>query len=151
MGMFDYIQCDYPLPDDEKPVGDAENHKNEWRPFDGQFQSKDLDCNMDKYTISAEGNLTVEKDYGLGDYETRAPEQSYFTGWLNFYHGEGHPLKENYKWFNYRAEFFRGKLHAIEGGVTERGRRRPLEECKAILNNNWDHRNNCIRQSTTDN
>ena len=122
MGMFDYIQCDYPLPSEEKPVYDSENWKGELPSFDGLFQTKDLGCNLDKFTISPEGNLTVEKYYGCGDEEPNPPEQSHHTGWIAFYHGEGHPLKENHRWFEYRAEFFRGKLQAIEGGVTERGK-----------------------------
>lgn len=121
MGMFDHIQCDYPLPGAEKPTGDF-NWENKWIPFSGLFQSKDLECELHKYTITKEGNLVIERYWDVGDVDPKpSPEQCYFTGWLNFYHYEGHPPKDDHKEFNYRAEFFRGKLMAIEGGVTKRG------------------------------
>ena len=43
MGMFDRVHCDLPLPDPK--------HQ------DLEFQTKDLDCLLDRYTISAEGRL----------------------------------------------------------------------------------------------
>lgn len=43
MGMFDYIKCEYPLPDTEAQ--------------DSDFQTKDLDCTMAQYTITREGKL----------------------------------------------------------------------------------------------
>lgn len=45
MGMFDDIAVDYPLPT-ECPCKD--------------FQSKDLDCNLDRYRITAQGRLIRE-------------------------------------------------------------------------------------------
>lgn len=44
MGMFDWVHCDYPLPG--KPEG-----------LRLSFQTKDLDNQMDTYTITAEGRL----------------------------------------------------------------------------------------------
>lgn len=43
MGMFDDVKCEYPLPD-------------EWAQDLG-FQTKDLHCLMDQYTITKEGRL----------------------------------------------------------------------------------------------
>ena len=47
MGMFDYIKCEYPLPDKE-----VQNH---------DFQTKDFDNAMDCYTITADGKLILHK------------------------------------------------------------------------------------------
>lgn len=41
MGMFDYIRCEQPMPEGAPDV----------------FQTKDLDCMMDSYTITADGRL----------------------------------------------------------------------------------------------
>jgi len=43
MGLFDDVKCEYPLPDRE--------HQGR------EFQTKDLDCLMDHYTITREGRL----------------------------------------------------------------------------------------------
>ena len=43
MGLFDTIHCKYPLPD---PRLQAE-----------EFQTKDLECGMESYTITADGRL----------------------------------------------------------------------------------------------
>lgn len=43
MGMFDYIKCDMPLPDDAQGV-------REW-------QTKDLDSSMSHYAIRSDGRL----------------------------------------------------------------------------------------------
>lgn len=48
MGMFDTIECEHPLPDGTSPDGI-------------QFQTKDLDCTMDRYTITAQGFLMHHK------------------------------------------------------------------------------------------
>lgn len=57
MGMFDDIKCEYPLPQPEEPKG-----------FTGEiyFQTKDLECCLDKYQIREDGTLwiqTVEYEY----------------------------------------------------------------------------------------
>lgn len=44
MGMFDSIICEHNLPDGFNPSGIL-------------FQTKDLDCHLDTYTISSEGRL----------------------------------------------------------------------------------------------
>jgi hypothetical protein len=50
MGMFDWVRCEYPLPDPE-----AQGY---------QFQTKDTPCLMEHYIITAEGRLIAhEWDY----------------------------------------------------------------------------------------
>ena len=52
MGMFDDIECKYPLPQPEDPKG-----------FKGEtyFQTKDLESCLDKYEIREDGTLWVHK------------------------------------------------------------------------------------------
>ena len=52
MGMFDDIECKYPLPLPEEPKG-----------FTGEiyFQTKDLECCLDKYEIREDGTLWIHK------------------------------------------------------------------------------------------
>ena len=57
MGMFDDIECKYPLPQPENPRG-----------FAGEiyFQTKDLECCLDKYEIREDGTFwlfNVEYEY----------------------------------------------------------------------------------------
>ena len=51
MGMFDELICEYPLPD-----GDVDKDVQE-----AIFQTKSLDCAMDRYTITKDGRLTLHK------------------------------------------------------------------------------------------
>ena len=48
MGMFDYVQCDYPLPDGRVVDGPV-------------FQTKDFDCGMDIVRISRAGRLVLRE------------------------------------------------------------------------------------------
>ena len=52
MGMYDSINCEYPLPMPEDPKG-----------YTGAFgfQTKDFDCALDIYIINKEGQLLVER------------------------------------------------------------------------------------------
>jgi hypothetical protein len=59
MGMFDSVRCEYPLPGDP-PANAAEL----------EFQTKDLDCLLETFTISKEGILEGKE---------------HFTGSINFY------------------------------------------------------------------
>ena len=59
MGLFDTIRCDYPLPDP--------------RLQDVEFQTKSLDCAMQRYTITADGRLLRHPGGGLFDEPPRSP------------------------------------------------------------------------------
>lgn len=87
MGMFDDIICEAPLP--EIPgvphPGDS-------------FQSKDFDCELNRYTITADGKLVGAN----GPID--------FHGWLDFYHFD----TKTDMWWNYRAKFTDGQLQKIE-------------------------------------
>lgn len=47
MGMFDYVQCDYPLPDGQIAEGPV-------------FQTKDFNCFMDIVRITREGRVILQ-------------------------------------------------------------------------------------------
>jgi hypothetical protein len=47
MGMFDNVKMEYPLPDPEVQ--------------DQTFQTKDLECLLDNYTVTREGHLILHK------------------------------------------------------------------------------------------
>ena len=60
MGMFDYVQCDYPLPDGRVVEGPV-------------FQTKDFDCGLDTIRITRAGRLVLQ------DWHSE------FHGDMNFY------------------------------------------------------------------
>jgi hypothetical protein len=71
MGMFDYFKIDYPLPLESYII-------SMYRPFinavvnQDEFQSKDLDCCMDKYYIDNAGRIYRAK---MVDFESDEREQ----------------------------------------------------------------------------
>jgi hypothetical protein len=71
MGMFDYVRCELPLPD-----GLDLKHEYESRGFkeDKLFQTKDLDCLLDTYTITKDGRLKSSDEQDLN-----------YDGWFVFY------------------------------------------------------------------
>lgn len=127
MGMFDYVRCEYPLPDGA--------------PVDG-YQTKDAECwpAMDSYTITAEGRLIHHVDryeyvpeeerpmYGTPAWEhgglarlcgmvRRVPvgdEEVPFHGALRFYQESS-----DGQWWNFVALFKRGELIELSGGREE--------------------------------
>lgn len=119
MGMFDYVECEYPLPDGYTPK------KNIYG--ENAFQTKDFERIMTTLKITAEGRLEIflydyvqvgEYDPGWTDgelvprfertnkrwveYTDHAGE--YFTGAFNFYSSLEH---------DYRAYFHDGQLQKI--------------------------------------
>jgi hypothetical protein len=85
MGMYDDIRCDAPLPDMGCPVTTRD------------FQTKDFDCVLDKFVITADGKL-------LHDGVRRR-----FHGMFNFYH---YDTKID-TWWQYEAKFTDGCLVEI--------------------------------------
>ena len=62
MGLFDTIECDYPLPNP--------------RHQDLEFQTKDLDCLLDRYSITRDGRLLKHARGGLFEEGERAAIES---------------------------------------------------------------------------
>lgn len=104
MGMFDYIMCKYPLPDPEMQ--------------DHLFQTRDLENNMNRYSITSEGRLIMfpwimDKNKNQFIYSMENPQIIDFDGDLVFYSfipdgNDGHG------WYDYVARFAKGKLKCIE-------------------------------------
>ena len=96
MGMFDNIKCAHPKPD---------GYTGKW------FQTKDLDCRLDTFEITPEGELIRTKSY---NWETEKQDTETvkipFHGILNFYD------IERGQWHEYNAKFTEGKLVEISQG-----------------------------------
>jgi hypothetical protein len=101
MGMFDYVNCHYPLP-------------GKVQPDTYEFQSKSTDCKLDVYTISKDGILSVERNGGsVAGF--RMSEESDYTGGITFYtYSKNSEFDESSTWYEYAAEFKNGKLIDIE-------------------------------------
>ena len=142
MGMFDYIKCEWPLPETETPPPSFE-----------AFQTKDTpDQYMTLYTITADGRLTwrpytmetvpkAERPYpyddgmlGLVGWRRRveADEETLpFHGDIEFYTSNNPDVG----WWEYRARFTEGRLLKIElvdfKKPEGRNRDKELDECRA--------------------
>ena len=105
MGMFDYINCKYSLPN--------QKYIDEW--VTDPFQTKCLNNALDEFIISEDGNLILDD------------ELENHKGWIDFYkfvyldqklnknHGNLKEIGVNYQiHFVFNAEFFRGKLMSIK-------------------------------------
>ena len=100
MGMFDDLRCDMPLPDAEAS-GLEIGH---W------FQTKDMDCYLDKYAITEHGRLIALDWDAQGQVFIPGADKNYH-GMLNFY-----TLTMDKRWFEYDAKFTDGKVTEIQGG-----------------------------------
>jgi hypothetical protein len=125
MGMFDDVVVEVPLPDGFDPAG-------------VEFQTKDFDCRLERYTITADGRLvarrveyemTPEEEmpyYGKPEWgdetslfrligcmrEVRSwDEEVPFHGDLVFYCYERGVFRE------YTARFTEGRLAGVTGGA----------------------------------
>jgi len=104
MGMFDTIICKYPLPGTQPELIK-------------DFQTKSLDCTLDYYQITEDGNLirTSDSEYEKGNID-------HFTGTINFYNSNicsaGWGCKftangEDYESVEYVATFVDGFVTSI--------------------------------------
>lgn len=129
MGMYDEIRCEYPLPG------------TGYRVLPGHaFQTKDLECLLDRYTITAEGLLVLHREvwepvpeeerpyYGTLAWEKPlgkwirsmkavpvGDEEIPHHGDIRFY--DAFRMKgedERRVWLEYRARFTEGSLSRIE-------------------------------------
>lgn len=108
MGMFDYVICNYPLPDGEDGSG-------------REFQTKDTDSQyLDRYEIRADGTLWFQR------HPQGGMVQQYFTGPINFYSSNVTASGPNgcvtdaaltpATFWDYTALFQDGKVVKITGG-----------------------------------
>jgi hypothetical protein len=117
--MFDFIQCEYPLP-----LGDHVKELKcvpDWEEF--EFQTKDLESILNNYVISEDGQLYMEevefelsiethKWHPFSKKEVKGIERLDFTGEINIY---GIHLDEEYDfWIELKALFWKGDLKELE-------------------------------------
>lgn len=126
MGMFDDLKCEYPLPD-----ADVQ---------DRTFQTKSLECLMDRYTITREGRLILHKVryeyvpeeereyYGTPEWDEKPFVRIFgmlrsipvgdvdmaYHGDITFYTSLGSREEGDFEWFEYKARFTEGRLQWIE-------------------------------------
>jgi hypothetical protein len=100
MGMFDTVYCEYPLPDA--------------RHQDLDFQTKNLECALDTYTITRDGRLVRRAGSGWGANLDRDVEWS-LHGDIRIYTSV---KSEDPSWVEYVVRFTHGRVQWI----------RPLEE-----------------------
>jgi len=125
MGMFDEIKCECELPDSISN--------------DTIFQTKSLECLLERYTITSDGRLihhqvryeTVSEEerpyYGKPEWEKSdfthligsvksvavGDVEAPFHGDLVFYTSIGSREAGDYEWLEYKARFTDGKLQWI--------------------------------------
>lgn len=100
MGMFDDVVVKMALPVEPAP------------PQTREFQTKDLECNLDRLTIAEAGRLIRESRL-TGDVE-----DADFHGYLNFHGGDG---RGDRGWWEYRAKFTDGVCVEIRCTAFEPG------------------------------
>lgn len=125
MGMFDSVQCNYPLP---LPLDVVDIFPD---PYEKEFQTKDLENLLDHYILNEDGELLwIKKKYEWKDDDSHflkgylevTKEEiipSDFHGTLNFYSYE--TVKEDVEnntakdiSIDYLAKFTNGKIENIE-------------------------------------
>lgn len=125
MGMFDELKCEAPLPDD------AVQEKT--------FQTKSLNCVLDRYTITQDGRLILHKVryevvpeeerkyYGTPEWDEKPFVRIFgmlrsipvgdveirYHGDITFYTSLGSRKDGDYEWFEYQARFIEGRLQWI--------------------------------------
>jgi len=99
MGMFDYVYCYRKLPGPRAP--------------NDLYQTKDLDCAMNTFIITIDGQLCVAyRLYGWSsdqDQKYTCGPRIDFNGELQFY-----DYAEDKTWCNYRALFRHGWLEELQ-------------------------------------
>jgi hypothetical protein len=113
MGMFDTLYCQYPLPNP--------------RHQDLDFQTKDLECLLDTYTITQDGWLVQHAKRGWGAGRLVRDIEWPLHGDLRFYTSV---KTEEPSWIEYVARFTHGRIEWI----------RPIEEVRqepSLIRPDW--------------
>ena len=124
--MFDYIFCDYtlPLPEEAKQLktdfSKGVKAPIDWSKF--EFQTKNFDGLLDKYTIEEDGQIYVEKmnrelvEHENGEIEMiekdTGIEKVEYTGEIVFYNM--HLDEKDDYWIEFKTLFWKGDLKEIE-------------------------------------
>ncbi|HXO18625.1 MAG TPA: hypothetical protein VOA87_01745 [Thermoanaerobaculia bacterium] len=114
MGLFDTIHCEYPLPD--------ARHQGL------EFQTKDLDCALDEYTITADGRLL--RHVRRGGQESDRRVEWPLHGDVSIY---THVAGEDPSWIEYVVRFTHDRVEWIRPieEVRPKGRRDTEEQATA--------------------
>jgi len=122
MGMYDSIDCHYPLPMPEDPKGYTGSYG---------FQTKDFDCGLDIYVIDKDGRLFIEQretelvegDPNSKNFLDRLTHQRTVKTWLEAldntctieFHDYITSNNTDYDyWIQYKATFIRGQLSDVK-------------------------------------
>jgi len=109
MGMFDSVYCKYPLPLPKDMMGLP---PQVWA--EQEFQTKDLECVLFKYTIEEDGSLVRDKDDSQFTFLRSGEDTKTFNGNFYFYtHILEDDLDSDYK-IEFKAIYSFGKLKSIE-------------------------------------
>lgn len=107
MGMFDYVKCSAPLPG-EPPAFVGPGHR---------FQTKDLDCTLAEYEITADGRMVlsgredaIDFDGDVNFYDTNCVGASINQDGMVHFTEDG----EDAEFVEYVARFADGRLTGIE-------------------------------------
>lgn len=102
MGMYDHIQCKYPLP--VPPMGWLELSDIDWKTV--VFQTKSLENGLDSYEIREDGTFwhILPLPFYLANY----------TGTIIFYESIQRNTNRFDYWIEYRVVIVDGKLHKID-------------------------------------
>jgi len=106
MGLFDYIVCEFPLPDG----------------FTGELQTKDLGCALLTHVITNDGRLLLEHVDRIDDEsEARftSRRDANLHGMLKFYGSSGEHEASTREWHEYNAKFVDGQLVSIERDMSK--------------------------------
>ncbi len=101
MGLFDEVICEFPLPG--WPEGE-----------EPRFQTKDLDCFMETFSITSDGRLLAARDERAtsGTAPSAGWRDAEYHDYLVFYTSLERPGGR--EWFEYRAKVTDGQLVDLE-------------------------------------
>lgn len=92
--MYDWIKCDYLLPDPQSQ--------------DLDYQTKNLNCQFDYYEVSRDGRLLLPRYDDSNNLFGKADMMHHGT--INIY---GECSIDKNIWFCYNLEFVKGKLNKV--------------------------------------
>jgi hypothetical protein len=122
MGLYDTVECKYPLPMPDKPQGYLKSK---------YFQTKDLDCYLGHYEIQEDGSLWIEKretEFIEGDEKSKNLldkigkivtkkvwiEPDYFHGTIEMYDYIDYDNSKDFDYFiSYEIQFDKGTVKNV--------------------------------------
>ena len=112
MGMFDYFKIDYPLPLESYILSELRPFVNAMVDQD-EFQSKDMECLMNRYHIDNNGYLYLSSQVNFEDDSDPVVKKIYHHGHIRVYSLvflDEDPGTKNKFWLEYDLKFTDGRL-----------------------------------------